>query len=330
MRYAASHPATADERSRHSTRPIATAALPRASSAAITARPVFPWPPRTAITRRTGAARRRRQWHRRGSRGCPRRAAPGRRARARLSAARARLPPRLTRLTPEREQGGRVGDAGQPGHHVERRRDRRGDDAGWSISATTPGTKTQSAPASTYRTARATVSSNTSPVAPPNQVSVRAFRTKVPGGCRGAGGRDPLGGLVDPEQGPTLPGSSRLPPTTPSPRPPDGQSSPTGCRRTRPPGRRSPARRPQPRSGPRARAWCPGRATPPSGTPQRPGDAGARRGDRREADLLEDPRGPGVPRVGQHEARTVVQGQEIFDCHRTSTSACDGPPDSRA
>ena len=33
-------------------------------------------------------------------------------------------------------------------------------------SSTTPGTKTQSAPASTYRTARSTVSANASPVVP--------------------------------------------------------------------------------------------------------------------------------------------------------------------
>jgi hypothetical protein len=62
-------------------------------------------------------------------------------------------------------------------------------------------------------------------------------------------------------------------------------------------------------------------------------------GDGREADLLEDRGGPGVPGVGEHEAGTGVQGKE-GGClvgrrcggHEptTSTSANDTPQDNRA
>src|SRR4029079_614343 len=41
-----------------------------------------------------------------------------------------------------------------------------------------------------------------------------------------------------------------------------------------------------------------------------PGDARAGRGDGREANLLEDTGGTGIPGVGEHEARTSVQGKE--------------------
>ena len=41
-----------------------------------------------------------------------------------------------------------------------------------------------------------------------------------------------------------------------------------------------------------------------------PGDARAGRGDGREADLLEDAGGAGVPGVGEHEAGPGVQGEE--------------------
>jgi hypothetical protein len=46
-----------------------------------------------------------------------------------LSTARARLPPRLTRLDAKREQRGRVDEVGQSGYHVERARDGRGQPA---------------------------------------------------------------------------------------------------------------------------------------------------------------------------------------------------------
>ena len=44
--------------------------------------------------------------------------------------------------------------------------------------------------------------------------------------------------------------------------------------------------------------------------PARPRDARAGRGDGREADLLEDAGGPGIPGVREHEAGTGVQGEE--------------------
>ena len=43
---------------------------------------------------------------------------------------------------------------------------------------------------------------------------------------------------------------------------------------------------------------------------QRPRDAGARRGDGREADLLEDARRAGVPGVGEHEPGAVVEAEQ--------------------
>ena len=82
-----------------------------------------------------------------------------------LSEARARLPPRLTRLTPsEKSVGASMVFASPattlsgPGMAAASRR--------IVSSSTTPGTKTQSAPASRYRTARSTVSAKTSPVRP--------------------------------------------------------------------------------------------------------------------------------------------------------------------
>src|SRR5665648_285067 len=65
-----------------------------------------------------------------------------------------------------------------------------------------------------------------------------------------------------------------------------------------------------------------------------PRDTRAGRGDGREANLLEDPGGPGVPGVGEHEAGACVQGKEggcligrRSGCHErtASTSACDTP-----
>ena len=167
-------------------------------------------------------------------------------------------------------------------------------------SSLTPGTKTQSAPASTYRLARPMVSANGSPVVPREStrrcghsgrrcrrarrlVRRRADRRPPPrrtacpgpassrsqlrhsdlrGSRHGAG--DVVGGVAVP--GLEIRG--------------DGHSH---CR--------DHVSQPAPASSR-------GPASSPSGTPHRPRDAGAGRGDGGEPDLLEDAGGSGIPRVG--------------------------------
>ena len=117
-----------------------------------------------------------------------------------LSAARARLPPRLTRLTPSEKSVGAWMTFAQPGHEVERGRDGRGEPADGVLVVHA---RHEDAVGSGFDVARlrARRSRRTRRRSqPPNQVSVRALSTNVPGGRGGPRGGDPVHRLVDAEQ----------------------------------------------------------------------------------------------------------------------------------
>ena len=242
-----------------------------------------------------------------------------------LSEARARLPPRLTRLTPSENSVGASVRLDQPGHHVERCGDRLGEPADVVLLDHAGDEDAVGARLDVpHRPLDRLVEEVTRRAAEPG---VRArVEHEGPGGRRGPRRGDPVRGLVDREQ---LAADLVLEVAAHRPgldRPADGGAHVVV------PGL-------QVRGDRYAdRGHDPGhvlehrvevqRST--VGHSQRPGDAGARGGDRREPDLLEDPRGPGVPGVGQHEARALVECQEVCGGHRTSTSAWSAPPESRA
>ena len=170
-----------------------------------------------------------------------------------LSAARARLPPRLTRLTPsEKSVGASMRFASPattlsgPGMAAASRR---------IVScSTTPGTKTQSAPASRYPTARWTVSANASQSC--RRGRCPCGRYDVP--CRWAPRPGPPRGARRPPRPPTARPARHPPGWRPPPRAarpgPRYARRPPRCRRTRLPGPHSRARPPRPRCERRARA----------------------------------------------------------------------------
>ena len=139
---------------------------------------------------------------------------------------------------------------------------------------------------------------------------MRAFSTKVPLGAaaRAAAMRSAASSMPN---SPPLPASSMLAPTAPSStaratvRPTSSAVSPYPASRSAVTGTLTAAT-----MRPTCSSIVSRSSAPPSGTPQRPGDARAGRGDGREADLLEDAGGAGVPGVGEHEAGTGVQGEE--------------------
>ena len=200
MRYAASQPVTAVEQVVPVGPSERRASASRAASAARTARPVLPWPPRTAITGRIDVAGRRRRWRRRGTQRAgveqlP--AGPLKEAERRPGHAAAQAYP----LHTQREERGRVGQAREARHDVERRRDRSGeapdvvllDDARHEDAV---GAGAGVPNGSLHRFVEHVAGRTAEPGVCPRVEDEGA------GGRRGAGGRDPLGGLVDPEQGP--------------------------------------------------------------------------------------------------------------------------------
>ena len=228
----------------------------------------------------------------------------------RLSAARAMLPPRLTRFTPRREERGRVHHGGrQARDDVERRRDL-GSEPPDRVSVVDA--RHEDAVSSGLDVSRRALD-RLGKLVPRSSPEVgvgagvdheRACRR------RGARRRDPRGGFVDLEQRAIHLVLEVRPDDAELRHPCDGSGDILR--------RRAVARLEVGAHGYRNRRGDPrqvlehrvavDRGVRPA---EREGDAGAGRGESREADLLQDPGGTRVPGVRQHEAGTVVQGKEV-------------------